>query len=432
MSEVSSSAPAGAPAEREFSAANLKIALACLAGMVVAFSSFVQGAMALLQLPLSQTFHWSRGGIGLALTLMTWASALAMPFVGRYVDVVGTRRLLIGAAVGIALVTLALAFTTSSILYFYGCFVLLGLFGSSVVGYTKIISATFARHRGKAFAFFTVESTAVGAAMPLLMNTVLGHWGWRAIFVVLAGIKLFIAVPILIAWLRDPAEEARIKAKDDAKAKAEPSAKAPVEIGGLSPAETLRTRTFWMIMLANVGGGLTIYGLLPNLVAMAAAQGLSRGAAVWALSFMSLFIAVGQFSAGFVVDRVNSAKIAAAYLLLFPVGLFLLNHASAATGPLPLLTGMALMGIGGGAQNPMQSYFFTRFFGLKAFAQNTGVFRAIQALLTAPAPAIVGLIWDRTHGYGDAYLMFFAGALTSIVAFALMPRYRFAAGAPAR
>ncbi len=99
---------------------------------------------------------------------------------------------------------------------------------------------------------------------------------------------------------------------------------------------------------------------------------------------------------------------------------------------LPLLAGMALMGIGGGAQNPMQSYFFTRFFGLKAFAQNTGVFRAIQALLTAPAPAIVGLIWDRTHGYGDAYLMFFAGALTSIVAFALMPRYRFAAGAPAR
>ena len=417
-------AEAAAPAGREFSATNLKIAVACLAGMVVAFSSFVQGAMALLQLPLVQQFHWSRGGIGFALTLMSWASAAAAPFVGRYIDLVGTRRLLIWAAVGISLVTFALTFTGPSILYFYACFVLLGLFGASVVGYTKIIAAVFSRHRGKAFAFFTVESTAVAAVMPLLMNAVLSHWGWRAIFVVLAAIKLFIALPILLAWLRDPAEAAG--------GKGAATAAAPSEAEGLTLSETLRTRTFWLIMLANVGGGLTIYGLLPNLVAMAALQGLSRGAAVWALSFMSLFIAVGQFSAGFVLDRIASAKVAAAYLLLFPIGLWLLIGASAATGPLPLLAGMALMGVGGGAQNPMQSYFFTRYFGLKAFAQNTGVFRAIQAVVTGLAPAVVGTIYDRTHGYGEAYGMFFAGAFVSIVVFLLLPRYRFAAGAKAR
>jgi MFS family permease len=416
---------AGQDAPAEFTPGNLKIALACLAGMVVAFSSFVQGAMALLQLPLVQQFHWSRGGIGFALTLMSWASAAAAPFVGRYLDLVGTRRLLIGAAVGISLVTFALSFTGPSILYFYACFVLLGLFGASVIGYSKIIAAVFARHRGKAFAFFTVESTAVAAVMPLLMSAVLGQWGWRAIFVVLAAIKLFVALPILLAWLRDPAEEARARGEA-------PAATAPDETEGLTLSQTLRTRTFWLIMLANLGGGLTIYGLLPNLVAMAAAQGLGRGAAVWALSFMSLFIALGQFSAGFVLDKVASAKVAAAYLVLFPIGLWLLVGASAATGPLPLLAGMALMGVGGGAQNPMQSYFFTRFFGLKAFAQNTGVFRAIQAVVTGLAPAIVGTIYDRTHGYGPAYGMFFAGAFLSIVVFLLLPRYRFAAGAKAR
>ena len=156
--------------------------------------------------------------------------------------------------------------------------------------------------------------------------------------------------------------------------------------------------------------------------------GISRTTAVWALSFMALFNAVGQFSAGFVVDRIHTAKVAGFYLFLFPFGIFLLSRASPATGVAALLLGMALMGIGGGAQNPMQSYFITRFFGLKAFAQVQGMFRAVQAVVTAPAPAIVALIHDLTGSYTGAYLMFVCCTALSITMFMLMPRYRYAAG----
>ena len=391
--------------------------------MIVAYSTFVQGAMALLQLPLAHQFHWSRAQVMFALPLMSWPTALLMPLLGRYFDKVGARKVLIGTAIGISLGTFALAFTSSNIFYFYGCFIVLGLLGASVVGYYKIISATFSRHRGKAFALFTVESTLVAAVMPLFLNAVLGHWGWRAIFVALAAVKLFIAVPMLIAWLRDPAEEARKTALISGSA-AEP---APV-LEGMTLAETLRSRAFWMLILANLGGGLTIFGLIPNLIAMVSEQGIDRTTAVWALSFMALFNAAGQFSAGFVVDRIHTAKVAGVYLFLFPAGIFLLSRASAASGVVPLFLGMALMGIGGGAQNPMQSYFITRLFGLKAFAQVQGMFRAVQAIFTAPAPAIVAAIYVATGSYNGAYIMFVCGTALSITMFMLMPRYKYAAG----
>src|SRR5258708_462962 len=102
-------ADAAPPQTSEVSAANLKIPRACLAGMIVAYSSFVQGAMALLQLPLAHQFHWSRTQVMFALPLMSWPTALLMPLLGRYFDKVGARKVLIGTAIGISLGTFALA-----------------------------------------------------------------------------------------------------------------------------------------------------------------------------------------------------------------------------------------------------------------------------------------------------------------------------------
>ncbi len=410
-----------APAEEsDFSPRKMKIAFACAVGLMLAGGGFAQAAIALIMLPLQHDFGWSRGAIGLGLTLMTWAGALAAPLAGRYVDKRGARRMLIWTALGITAVTAALGFSTRSILQFYACFILLGLLGASAVGYIKIISALFSRHRGKAFALFMVEATVVMAIMPPLMNLLMPHGEWRGLFLWLAAIKLVVAIPIMFIWIKDPV----LVVPDQMSATLSP----PVE--GLTMGEAFRSYTFWMILAGNVGGGLTIYGLFAHLVGMMNAHGLSRGAAVGALSFLALFTALGQFSSGFVLDKVQSSKIASAYLVLFAIGIFLISQASAQTGVLPLYIGVALMGLGGGAQEPMRNYFFTRYFGLRSFAEITSWFRSIQAVLTAPAPWIVGVMFDRTHSYAFAFILFGAGCISSIVLFALLPAYRFGVGAP--
>lgn len=403
--------------ESDFSGRKLKIALACLVGLMLAGGGFAQGAVSLTMIPLQQAFGWTRGEIGGALTLMTWAGALAMPFLGRRMDRLGARRVLIVTAALIALVTLSLAAATASILQFYGCFIVLGLLNASQVGYSKIIAGLFTRHRGKAFALFTAESSIVAAALPQLMRVFLEHGGWRGVFVWLAVIKLALALPVLIAWLKDPGGEGH-------------AAPDPVLLEGLGLGEALRTRAFWLMTLANAGGGLVIYGLMPHLVGMMQGAGLGLGAAVNAMSLMSLATIGGQLSSGFVVDKVQTPKIAAAYLSLFLVGVFLISRASAATGALPLYAGVVLTGLGGGAQQPMRNYFFTRYFGLKAFAAILGTFTSLAAVLTAPSPLVIGMIYDRTHSYGAAFLMFMAAASISILTFLVMPSYRFTVAPP--
>ena len=399
-------------AESDFSARKLKIAFACLIGLMIAGGGFAQGAIALVMQPLQHSFGWSRGEIGFSLTLMTWASALAMPFLGRRMDRMGSRRVLLVTAGLITVVTLSLAAATSSILQFWGCFAVLGLLNGSQVGYTKVVSGLFTRHRGKAFALFTAESTVVAAVLPQLMKLFVEGWGWRGLFVWLAAIKLVLALPIMIAWLKDP----------DPAPGATPD---PALLEGESLAEALRTRTFWLMTLANAGGGLVIYGMIPHLVGMMQGAGLSLSAAVNAMSLMALANVMGQLSSGFVVDRVQTPKVAAAYLCLFFVGVFLVSRASAATGPVLLYTGVILMGLGGGSQMPMRNYFFTRYFGLRGFGAILGTFMAISAVLTAPAPFVIGLIYDRTHSYSGAFAMFMVAAAISIGAFLVLPRYRY-------
>ena len=401
-----------APAESDFSGRKLKIAFACLVGLMIAGGGFAQGAISLVMQPLQQGFGWSRGEIGFALTLMTWASALAMPFLGQRMDRMGSRRVLLVTSGLIGLVTLSLAATTNSILQFWATFTVLGVLNASQVGYTKIVSGLFTRHRGKAFALFTAESTVVAAVLPQLMKVFLQGWGWAGVFVWLAAIKLILVLPVMIAWLKDP-EPAPGAAPD------------PALLEGETLGQALKTRAFWLMTLANAGGGLVIYGLIPHLVGMMQGAGLSLSAAVNAMSLMAVFNVVGQLSSGFVVDRVQTPKVAAAYLCLFFVGVFLISRASAATGPVPLYAGVVLMGLGGGSQMPMRNYFFTRYFGLKAFAGILGTFMSISALLTAPAPWLIGLIYDRTHSYSSAFAMFMVAAAVSIATFLILPRYRY-------
>ncbi len=403
--------------ESDFSARKLKIAFACLVGLMLAGGGFAQGAMAIVMLPLQQSFGWSRGEIGFALTLMTWASALAMPFYGRRMDKVGGRRPLLITAGLIAVVTLSLAAATNSILQFWLCFVVLGVLNASQIGYTKIISGLFTRHRGKAFAIFTAEGAIVAAALPQLLRYFLEGWGLRGLFVWLAAIKLVLALPILIAWLKDPAP-------------APGATPDPALLEGEGLGEALKTPAFWLMTLANAGGGLVIYGLIPHLVGMMQGAGLSLSAAVNAMSLMTLATVAGQLTAGFVVDKVQTPKVAAAFLSLFFVGIFLVSRVSAATGPGLLYVGVILMGFGGGSQAPMRNYFFTRYFGLKGFAGILGTFMSISALLTAPAPWVIGMIYDQTHSYGGAFVMLLVGAAISIATFLILPRYRYG-GPPA-
>ncbi len=110
--------------------------------------------------------------------------ALSLWPIGRLADKVGVRPVLLTGTVAVGLVTLAMAFQTASLWQFYAFYALLGVFGSTGVTYTKIVAALFTQHRGKAMAVLTAETTLARAGIPLFVNWLLLHEGWRTMYIV--------------------------------------------------------------------------------------------------------------------------------------------------------------------------------------------------------------------------------------------------------
>jgi MFS family permease len=188
--------------------------------------------------------------------------------------------------------------------------------------------------------------------------------------------------------------------------------------------------TFWLLTAANMFGAIAVTGIIPHVVAIATASGLKAAYAVAALSVITIFQLLGQLAGGVFLDRVHSAKVAAPFLLVLLFGLILIGLASPASGGAAMLYGgVAMTGFGVGATRNMALYFMTRFFGVRALGEIAGLNTAIAACALAPAPLLLGLLYDLTGGYRIGVLIIASLCLVAGGLYLAAPAYRYPATA---
>ena len=81
-----------------------------------------------------------------------WCGALVQQPLGRIVDRVGVRPMIIGGTLVVGLLVIAMSRQSGSLWQFYAIWGLLGVAGTTAIGYSKVIAALFSDHRGKALA----------------------------------------------------------------------------------------------------------------------------------------------------------------------------------------------------------------------------------------------------------------------------------------
>ncbi len=399
---------------------HLKATLGCLLGTLLGSNFLTVSAVGIVMATMTSELGWSRAGISGAITVMLMLGAIMTALWGRLIDRVGIRWIVVVGTVFVGLFTLSLTVTTHSLPQFYAVFAGLGFAGSTAVGYTKAIGVMFTRNRGKALALFGMESTLVGAISPQIIFQLEKHFGWRGMFLDLG--LLMIAVAITLIFLLD-APVLRVKPA--------PRAGAPRDVSlmpGVTASVALRSPNFWLVNVASMTGNITATGLLPHLVPLALSRGLSPQAAVTALTVHTLAIPCGQFCGGVLLDRVDTARIAVPFAVIALAGLLILS--STHGGPLGvavLLGGVGMLGFGNGAKRSMNTYFFTRYYGLRALAELSGLSLAISSLVLAPAPLVFGLIFDRTHSYDGALWVLGIGLVIANLLYLFLGPYRFPA-----
>ena len=394
-------------------------AAACIVGMMVSVVPFHIGTFPLFLQPVSQAFGWGRAEFAISLNISAILAALAAPFVGRAVDRLGARRLLVPAIILYALATMAQSQLTTSKPQFYLTYAALG-FTEAVAGpvaFSHLISSWFQERRG------LMLSLVVGAApaVSLMMMAPLTHWliasfGWRTAYLVLGMIILVLGAPAMAFLVKDPERAGPQTAAGRAAAIA--------ALPGKSFGQVVTSVTYWSILVGLVIHSLVVGGVRAHTVALLTDRALPIGVATLAVSLSAMAGLLGNISAGVMLDRVQSPRIAAPFFLAALLGLFVLHHA---VGAVPALIGASILGFGIGAESGIGPYFFSRYFGMRSFGAVYGCLVSLLAISSGVGPMLLGMAFDRSGSYGRGLVIAEIGLGVGTVLVALLGPYVYAA-----
>ena len=95
-------------------------------------------------------------------------------------------------------------------------------------------------------------------------------------------------------------------------------------------------------------------------------------------------------------------------------------------GGMPLLfTAITLSTMAVNVQMPMLGYFYTRFFGMKAYGEIAGINMGVVSLIGGFSAPLVGFLFERTGSYNLAMIGMIAGYVVSALLYLTLGRYRY-------
>jgi predicted MFS family arabinose efflux permease len=333
------------------------------------------------------------------------------PFVGRFVDRFGPRKVGSISAFACALGFVAISFLPGNLILFIAAKTFLALLGAgtSIITYIALISLWFDRARGMAIGIILAGSGICAIIAPKLLIPFVAEAGWRAGYRVVA-IVLLISVPIILIGAHRPRDKAQGAKADE-----------PVEQPGVSLGEALRTSRFWRqgIAIALMGFGLA--GLYSHLVPMLSDRGIGTATAANLAALFGGAVFAGRLLAGYLLDRMFAPILATIFVLIAVTGL---GSALVPDGGVILAAVAAFcIGISFGTELDIAGYLTGRYFGRKAFGAIFGFQFSFFTTGAIFSSLSYGMIYDATGNYDGALIMSMLVMLTAIPLLLSLGRY---------
>src|SRR5580658_3032194 len=231
--------PAGMPPEPgEFDLGyyGWRVVLAACLGVMAGFGSLFVYTFSVFVKPLAAEFGWSREAISSGFAIAAVTLGLISPFLGRWIDRFGPRRIILACMTIFGCAIASLSLLQSALWQFYlTCFVI-GVVGNGAahLAYSRSISTWFQRRLGTALAFVMVGAGLGAMILPVVAQSIISRSGWRAAYASLGGLALLLGLPLSWRYIRDRG----------------PSQKksAPVVHSGLTLQQGTRSIAFWIIV----------------------------------------------------------------------------------------------------------------------------------------------------------------------------------------
>jgi len=366
--------------------------------------------------PVAEDFGGSRGGVALGLTLATLVSGVTAPFLGRAVDALPIRRIMLAGAATSA-VGFALISQVEALWQYYaliGVFIGLGNLAMGNISTSTLVANWFVARRGRALGIATVGVSLSGLVMPVVATWLVQEVGWRGTYLVFAAGTALLVMPLVARYVVKRPEEMGLQ-PDGAPPPAAGSA--PVPERTWSTGELLRARSFWALVATFGLGMFALSGILIHMVPYVTDQGIGDFAAGAILSVAAGCGIAGKFVFGSLADRFDGRLAVWISLTTQLAGLLLLR---VATEPAPLIVAAAVFGLGMGGMVPLSATLTGQSFGRLSFGKALGLLRPFQVPLNAAGPWLGGVIFDVTGSYAWAFWIYGGAIVVAAGAISLL------------
>jgi MFS family permease len=383
-----------------------RVLIASLLGTAFGASPLPYNTIGFFIEPLQREFGWTKAEVSFGVTVYGVLGALLAPVFGWLADRYGVRRVALGSLTAFGLAFASFALIPGTLAWYYALWTLIGLvgIGSTPITWSRAINLWFFRNRGLALGLTLVGTSISAMLLPTLTVQFVTHFGWRESFALLALLPLAVALPIGLAWFREPRVEER------------PPELAAAAGGGLVLAgrtlgEAMREYRFYALWVSIVLISVAYGGALVHMPSMLGAQGFTPTQAASVMGVFGLSIFAGRIITGLLLDRFWAPLVTLPILCLPAVSCYLLAVDHSLTPTMAVLAAF-LLGFSSGAETDLIAYLAGRYFGMANYGQIYGMLYMAFGMSTAVSATLYGWVRDSTGSY-DA--MLFAAAIMFVV-----------------
>ncbi|MED5579867.1 MAG: MFS transporter [Nitrospinota bacterium] len=338
-----------------------------------------------------EEFHWSRADAAFGFSVSMITFALSAGLIGAMVDRWGPR---IVVPSGICVLCLSLVLMTGidslpKLYFFYGVLVALGITLIGFIPTSTVISSWFVKRRSTAMGIALSGRSFGSVIMVPFAAFLIGLYGWRSAYLILAGIIFFFVFPINLIFHRS---SRKVNIKDVSRE----------ESIDWTLRKAFKEPVFWLFCLAGIfhGIGFSIVGV--HQVAHMVDVGIDTLTAASLIGALALIRSIGGIFGGWMGDRVGLVSSYILFGTLGLIGVVLLMNFSGENIKLPYFY-VLFYGLGEGARSIMFVSLKARIFPGKSFGRILGFSQMGSGFASATGPWLAGYIFDVSGTYFFAF-----------------------------
>lgn len=367
---------------------------AALLGVTCGASPLPFNVLPLIMGPIHQEFGWDYAAISAGMTIFGIIASLLSPVYGAAADRFGVRPVALSSLLVFGLVFASFRFLPGSLIGYYLFWAVLGLvsIGSTPVTWSRAISMWFAKNRGLALGIMLLGTSFAGMTVPHLAQAIISAAGWRTVFPLLALLPICLALPVGLAWFREPRPEERPPGLSDTSGR----------LIGLTLREAAGGYRFWVLCLSIAIVAFAYAGAHIHMSQIVQLHGFSAQTSASVMGVVAVGILVGRLLVGVLFDRFWAPGVAFAALVLPALACLSLTGTDASL-PLVMLAGFFL-GFAAGTESDVIAFLTARYFGMAHYGRIYGVLYMPFGVFSALSPVAYGAVRDATGSY-DLILM---------------------------